>query len=133
MKIITRQELMKLKTPFIFSNYTTGSLEGLYQCFEIMKSDFCVVNLLNEIIPKLNFEDAETMQKYRKKMEHWSSGDRMDLAYEMEKGIEFELDLECGGREGLFDDNMKYALYDKSDLLKLINKLQEIYIRKYDV
>lgn len=91
------------------------------------ETDFCVVNLLDEVVPRLNIKIAEEIKIYERKIEHWNSEDRYDLMNKAEKGVEFELDLECGGRDGLFDNEAKYAIYNKSDLLKLINKLQEIY------
>lgn len=36
---------------------------------------------------------------------------------------DFELDLECGGRDGMFEDSDEFVVYDKKDIQKLITVL----------
>jgi len=52
-----------------------------------------------------------------------SKGHQNMEGFELVKyGKEFEIDLECSSREGFYDDKRLYAVYEKTDLLKLINK-----------
>ena len=54
-----------------------------------------------------------------------SSGDFTDKCERMEKGESLPTDFESSGREGLFDDTLLYAVYEKEDVRKLINRLTE--------
>lgn len=114
MKIINRQKLMKFKNRIVFSKVYGTELNGLYVYEDNLVSDFVLTNLLG-------FPQSKD-----------SKGHQGIEDFDLITGKkEFELDLECCSRDGLYDDNQLYAIYDKTDLLKLINKLQSIYIENY--
>lgn len=64
--------------------------------------------------------------------EGWVSG--IDDSYELaaflikaESGdVDFRFDLNCSGRDGLFEDDQLFAIYDKEDVKQLIERLQGI-------
>ena len=43
----------------------------------------------------------------------------------MEFGESMPVDFEFSGREGLFDEDMLYAIYEKDDVIKLIKRLEK--------
>jgi hypothetical protein len=51
----------------------------------------------------------------------------MDKVRQCEKGqAELRNDLECEGRDGLFEEDELFVVYDRTDILQLVNKLQEL-------
>ena len=121
MKIVNKKEFMELKTPIVFSHYSPCQIEGLYVCVDnsSMKNDFVQASLIDDVVP------------IGDEPESWSSGDVFDLLYDAEKNkTPFKLDLEFNGREGLYDDNKLYAVYDDEDITRLTDKLLEISNKK---
>lgn len=58
-------------------------------------------------------------------VENTSSGDFYEKSTRMEKGESLPVDFEATGREGWFDDNQLYAVYEKDDVKKLIERLKD--------
>ena len=56
-------------------------------------------------------------------VEHNSSDDFSVNCARMELGESMPVDFELSGREGLFDDEQLYAVYEKTDIEKLIARL----------
>ena len=54
-----------------------------------------------------------------------SSDDFSDKCERMEKGESLPMDFEFTGREGLFDKEQLFAIYEKEDVKKLIIRLQK--------
>lgn len=114
MKIVNKKEFRELKTPFVFSHYRPCIIEDLFMCVDntSMKNDIVQVELLGNVIP------------IGDEPEHWGSGDEIDLMHDaVEKGIRFRLDLEGNEREGLYDDDKLYVIYEEEDVITLIKKL----------
>jgi len=44
----------------------------------------------------------------------------------VERGESFKLDLDCCGRDGLYDEDQLFAVYERADLDQLIARLQEV-------
>lgn len=133
MQLYNKKEFIQLQTPIIFSYYNGGDGFGLYECFDFIKDnngkvvDYGVVNLLlTGIMPKL---DDETRQSFLKRQDIQPN----DFGYDYieDTGNEFELDLNCGQRNGISDDTEMFIVYSKTDLLNLINKLQQVFMEKY--
>jgi len=53
-------------------------------------------------------------------------GDRADKLFAAEAGARLALDLECESRDGCFDGDQLFAVWEDDDLADLIFKLQEI-------
>jgi len=114
MKVLNRKELMALDNRALYTNANNQNVEGLHIYEENMGVDFVKTDLLGFVQSK----DSKGHQNME--------------GFELVKyGKEFEIDLECSSREGFYDDKRLYAVYEKTDLLKLINKLQQIYIENY--
>lgn len=70
-------------------------------------------------------------------IDHWeqgldtigdSTGSTQDieiLERAQQKGQSFRMDLNCESREGVYDDEQLYAIYEAADVDKLIVRLQE--------
>lgn len=56
-----------------------------------------------------------------------SSGDEMISILEAaeETGESFNVDLECESRDGLFDTDQLFVIWEKPDIEKLINRLKD--------
>ena len=107
MNVVSRKELMKLirTKEVLFSNVYNSGLEGLYVASHFSIHDFVETDLIGIV------EDLD---------EQW-------LTYEHLNTVDnFSLDLECGCREGLYDEQAKYAIYEKEDINKLISRLSEL-------
>jgi hypothetical protein len=51
----------------------------------------------------------------------------IDILFDaQEKGTSFDLDLEICGRDGLFEDDQLFAVWEHNDVVKLIERLQKI-------
>ena len=54
-----------------------------------------------------------------------SSEDFTDKCEAMERGESVKMDFEQTGRDGLFDNNQLYAIYETDDIKELINRLSK--------
>lgn len=109
MKIVTRKEFMKLPKETVFSYYEPCVFRELMIKVSDDKgwpTDF----LYDSIIGKI---DSKSSEDFSNKCEM------------MEKGESVPMDFESTGREGLFDDEQLYAVYEKEDVEKLIARLQK--------
>lgn len=93
----------------LFSDIIHREIEGLYQASYFSEKDFVRTSLLSRVD---NDKTYLSLDDFNNK-------------------INFTLDLECGCRDGLYNENAMYAVYEKEDLEKLITKLSYIYIDKY--
>lgn len=53
------------------------------------------------------------------------SGEYADILFAAEKGAKFSLDLNCEGRDGLFDRHQLFAVWEREDVEALISRLQQ--------
>ena len=54
------------------------------------------------------------------------SGELSDRLTEMQtKGVSYPLELDCAGRDGFFDDDQLFMVYEKVDIKRLIAELQQ--------
>ena len=56
-------------------------------------------------------------------VENESSGDFSEKCGRMERGESLPVDFDFTGREGLFDDDQLFAIYEEEDKKKLIKRL----------
>lgn len=109
MKIVTRKEFMKLPTETVFSYYEPCSFrEFMIKVSDDKEwpTDFLFDSIIGEI-------DTVSSEDYLTKCEM------------MEKGESVPMDFESTSREGLFDEEQLYAVYEKKDIEKLIARLQK--------
>lgn len=108
MRIVKRPELLKIleKENIIYSEVNDYVIDGLYEglCSDY-ESDF----IYNDLLTSLDVNDSD---------EYFDT-----LANAKDYGVEFRLDLDCTSRDGLFNDDQEYMIYDKEDIKKLVDKL----------
>lgn len=110
MRIITRREFMEMPAGTVFSYYQPCIFTDLHikdSGKDEWSPDFLTSSLIGAI-------DCQNSDEFIAKCD------------QMEKGASVEVDFESTGREGRFDDELKYAIYEPVDVQKLINRLQEI-------
>ena len=53
-----------------------------------------------------------------------SSDEYNDIIATAENGTRFELDLECEGRDGMFDEDQLFVVFQKPDIAVLMKRLE---------
>lgn len=86
----------------------------------------CVFNDLNikDSEPEPNYPDFSNSSLIGA-VENHSSDDFTDKCERMERGESLPVDFEFSGREGMFDDEQLYAIYEPTDVDLLIKRLTE--------
>lgn len=116
MKLYTRQEFLKLPARTIYSRVDQGSADlcrGLY-CktsgpeYDI---DWIEQDLISEPGFPNNIKDGWQAIEYQ-----------LNLRDSFQ---DFQTDLDCGGRDGMFEDSDVFVVWDKSDISKLIHYLSD--------
>lgn len=111
MRILTRNEFIKMPEGTVFSYYSPCIFSGLFikdSCREYSEdsNDFLMSDIIGAIM-------------------NCSSDDYFKKCKEMEEGKSLITDFEFSGREGLFDDSQLFAIYEKDDIKSLIIRLAE--------
>jgi len=108
MKIINREEFLKLPSGTLFSEYKPCSFYGL-----LIKYDSCGYNdyYENELIGNIEMNSSEDFI------------DKLVIAEKERTSLKLDFDI-CG-RNGMYDDNQLYAVYEKEDIKGLINVLKQ--------
>ena len=108
MRILTKQQFLKLPAGTIFSEYEPCIFRGLKVKGESLEeiSDFTEAGLIG-------------------RPESTDSDDFMRMCEKMEKGGNVPLEVDAFGREGYFDDGMFYAVLDREDTEKIIGVLKD--------
>lgn len=107
MYVVKRKGLMELlekQDAVVYGMVYENYINGIYVAEPFTKSDFCTTCLHENV-------DLNDVPYYGE----W-----------LKNGTHFKFDLEAGGREGLFDEDKMYAIYEKSDVEALIDKLQGV-------
>lgn len=106
MKIVTRKELIELvkNKNILISEIVNRELEGFYEVSYFSETDFIKTSLISRVDNEKTYLSLE----------------------DMNNKIDFSLDLDCGCRDGLYNDRAIYALYDEEDIKKLLMKLMMI-------
>ena len=72
------------------------------------EADFATMDLLDELEVDKDYERWDILDRAKK-----------------DSNFHFELSMDYFGREGLYEDERYYAVYEKEDLERLIKRLQE--------
>lgn len=113
MRIIDKKEFYKLPKGTLYSDYDHVFFEDLKIKGETIYSkenpiDFYYEDLIGNIMCN-------------------NSDEYNEIPFESHKNkTSFELDFNCYERDGLYQENQMFAVYDKKDLIGLIQKLESI-------
>jgi len=106
MKIVDRRTFMALPKNTLFSKWEPCVFGWLEIKGESLKNDF----LTQEIASAVKCDD---------------SGEFADLCDEAARtGGSIVMDLDCEGRDGCFDDEQMFAVWERADVLALIERLK---------
>lgn len=111
MRIVNSQEFYKLPKGTLFAKYDPVIFNGLYvKCRNIYNHENKPVDYVFEsLLENVYFEN--------------SSDYSTALIEAEEKGSSFKLDFDCSERNGLYEDDALFAIYEKEDIIKFIQKL----------
>ena len=111
MKIVNYTEFSKLPVNTVYGFYHPCIMSGIY-----IKGD-SRSNNNNDIISDWYFSSIN---------EPMLDSDEDNIMSEMEnKGISVDIDVDIQMRDGMFDYDRKFVIYEKSDVIKIIEKLKE--------
>lgn len=111
MKAYTRAEFLKLPAMTIYSRINEEHGELMYGLFcktsdqSDMESDWVEQNLISEPGFPNGISDGMDAIEYQLTLR--------------DEGKDFETDLECAGRDGMFEDKDRFVVWDKKDITKL--------------
>jgi len=106
MRIVNKKEFFNLPEGTLFSFYQPCNFEGLYiKGSTIYSQDRSIDFNFIDLIGNVNANDSNEFVDI--------------LIYAEENKTAFELDFDCYEREGAFDDNSLYAVYNSSEIASL--------------
>lgn len=105
MRIVNREEFLKLPANTVFSLYTPCNFGDLRIKVATQEYDF----VFDDIIGAFDFENT---------------GDFIDKCRSMERGASIPMDFACSQRDGLFDNCQLFAVFDPDDVVRLIERLK---------
>jgi hypothetical protein len=112
MRIINRQEFLKMSAGTVYCKYQPCYFGELCVKGDSIPSDFYTGELTcspSVIANWVNSDDIfDMLDRYQK------------------TGESFDLDLEGDGRDGLYDENQLFAIYEPKDIQQLIDKLTKL-------
>ena len=112
MKIITRKEFLKLPIGTVWSYYEPCCFQDLnIKASDLSgwETDFLYDPIIGQI-------DTKSSDEFLEKCDF------------MEKGGSVPMDFEATSREGLFDEDQLFAIYEKEDVEKLITRLKKTIV-----
>ena len=102
MKIVNLKEFRSMPANTLYSEYEPCIIDGLKIKMDTMNCDF----LLQEMVGNIDCDTHAQM-------------------FDLMHGGEFDLDFDCTERDGYFDKSQMFAVYEKKDLVGLIDRLQK--------
>ena len=113
MKIVDLETFLGLPRGTIFLKYEPCFFEDLRSKRSSIGNDFCSEDITAEIL----CDDSDEFQK--------------KLFSAHETGDSLLMDFDCGSRDGCFKSDQLFAVYEKSDLTMLIDKLNRCMAEAY--
>ena len=109
MKILNKEEFLALPAGIIYSKYQpVGMFDGLYLKGESLENDWKYKSLISTVDFPIGDSDVNIY-----------------LLNVQKHGATFRMDLECGERDGLYNTDEYFAVYDTTDVRELLMELVE--------
>ncbi len=116
MKIVNRKDFMRMPEGTIYSEFEPSVFDGLYV--------------------KVSREDDLFYNKEEGRLNDWVCvplidgfiKDSINNSFNYKRVENFEFNLDCSVRDGLYEEKQLFAVYDKNDILKLIAKLSYSFL-----
>jgi len=109
MRIVNRETFLQLPSNTVFVEYDNFPFEAI--CIKgdtVGECDFYVQHIL-----EVKCKDV---------------GDQDNILTAAKNGATFQLDFDCIGRDGLFEEEQLFVVFEKSDVLMLIERLKKCVI-----
>jgi len=106
MKIVNHETFLKMPPNTVYTEFEPCVFSDLRIKGETWNNDFCFQDVLN-VKAEGSEEFIDVLENARK------------------NGNSFQLDLDCEGRDGLFNEKQLYAVFEKQDITMLIDRLKE--------
>jgi len=106
MKIVNRKEFLKLPENTVFSKYKPCYFENIeIKCKSIKDFDYMYQSIVDAVDCDDSLENMEILEKAE------------------QSGESFNLDLDCQNRDGCFDQDQLFAVWEKVDVAYLLARL----------
>lgn len=117
MKLFKRKDFLQLPAGTIYSRVNKNYGELMHGLFcKTSGAEYEVDWVEQDLISECGFPNDIT-----------SGSDAIDYQLNLRDTFqEFETDLDCGGRDGMFNDEDVFVVWNKTDVQKLISYLQEV-------
>lgn len=116
MKIVNRDDFLKLPSGIVYSDYQShGMINNLYVKLESLKNDWFYQDLINS----LDAMDSREIDEIIDSAEN--------------AGTSFDMNLDISERDGLFKVDQHFVVYEKSDVLRLLEKIEYAAIGYPDI
>ena len=111
MRIVNKQEFYKLPEGTLFANYEPIIFNGLCIKYQNMYNDKNepIDYIYESLLGNVDCESTEHFADILLKAE--------------ENGNSFKLDFDCGERDGCYEAEELFAIYEKEDMVEFIRKL----------
>lgn len=108
MKIVNRQKFLSLPKGVLYAKFDPEN----YEFGEIaIKENTLTQDWWNQDLIEVKANDSAELDNV--------------LSKAVEEGKSFSLDYECVGRDGLYEDDFLFAVFEKEDVIKLIERLEK--------
>jgi hypothetical protein len=108
MKILNKIEFLALPEGVLYSEYSPCCFRDIFIKGDTWGNDYLYIDLVGNVKADSSEDEIEILDN------------------ELINGGHVNLDFETFSRDGSFDDDQLYAVYEKKDISELINKLFEI-------
>lgn len=121
MKLLDRKEFLQIENPVVFMEYThLGNFGNLK-----IRNDV-IINSTGKAID-FYYEDLCSSLIILNNKEIICSEDFLDIWDNIIKNrLNFRLDFNCEERDGLFEENAQYIVFDNIDIKQIIDKLYSV-------
>jgi hypothetical protein len=107
MKIVNREDFLKLRAGTLYSKYELCNFGDLLIKGGSLENDWCFQQIADAI-------------------EAGDTGEFVDsLAKAKETGESVKMDFDCMGRDGMFEEDQLFAVWEDADVRGLIKRLEE--------
>lgn len=112
MKIINRQQFLQLPAGVLFTKFEPSCFDELRIKGDTIGADFHAVTIADAI-------DAD------------GTSDLLDKIHRAEGGESLHMDFETVQRDGLFDEDQLFAVWEREDVEKLVGRLLDSLAKTY--
>ena len=112
MKILNREEFLKQNNGILYSLYAPDELYGLFVKVDTFDFDWVLLDLVDTRESKTPSKD-----------DLWKISDES-----LKTGTSIDISYDSTVRDGMYDDKQLFAVYEKDDLNKLTDFLNQINI-----